>query len=141
MPVMPRFAAFALLCAMSALAFAASPSEDAVQAKTPAAIDDPEFSTCVANRLRPQAIARGIPGADFDHYMAGISPDRSVLDLLNAQPEFTTAIWDYLAGLVDDERVADGRAMLETHRELLARVSAQYGVDAETIVAVWGVES
>ncbi len=138
---MPRFAAFALLCAMSALAFAASPSEDAVQAKTPAAIDDPEFSTCVANRLRPQAIARGIPGADFDRYMAGISPDRSVLDLLNAQPEFTTAIWDYLAGLVDDERVADGRAMLETHRELLARVSAQYGVDAETIVAVWGVES
>ena len=31
--------------------------------------------------------------------------------------------------------------MLETHRDLLARVSAEYGVDAETVVAIWGVES
>ncbi|HRP73560.1 MAG TPA: lytic murein transglycosylase [Luteimonas sp.] len=102
---------------------------------------DPAYDACVANRLRPQAIARGIPGAAFDRFMAGVTPDRSVLDLLNAQPEFTTPIWDYLAGLVDDERVADGQAMLETHRELLAKVSAQYGVDPATIVAVWGVES
>ena len=102
---------------------------------------DTAYDTCVAERLRPQAQARGIPAADFDRYMAGITPDLGVLALLDAQPEFTTPIWDYLAGLVDEERVADGLAMLETHRDLLADVSAQYGVDPQTVVAVWGVES
>ena len=106
-----------------------------------AAPADPEYDACVASRLRPQAIARGIPGEAFDGYMAGVASDRSVLDLLDAQPEFTTPIWDYLAGLVDEQRVSDGRSMLETHRELLATVSAKYGVDPETVVAVWGVES
>ncbi|WP_193069560.1 lytic transglycosylase domain-containing protein, partial [Pseudomonas sp. K5] len=61
--------------------------------------------------------------------------------LLDAQPEFTTPLWDYLAALVDTQRVDDGRARLDQHRDLLASVSAQYGVDPATIVAVWGVES
>ncbi len=64
-----------------------------------------------------------------------------MLALLDAQPEFTTPIWDYLAALVDEERVADGRAMLRQHRALLDGLATQYGVDVETIVAVWGVES
>lgn len=102
---------------------------------------DAAFETCVNERLRPQAVARGIPAAAFDGYMAAVVPDRSVLDLLDHQPEFTTPIWDYLSGLVDDERVADGLAMLETHRELLTAVSARHGVDPATVVAVWGVES
>ena len=36
----------------------------------------------------------------------------TVLDAMNKQPEFKTPIWDYMAALVDDERVAQGRAML-----------------------------
>jgi lytic murein transglycosylase len=50
-------------------------------------------------------------------------------------------IWDYLSGLVDDERVADGRAMLRQHADTLAQVQQRYGVDPATVVAVWGVES
>jgi lytic murein transglycosylase len=64
-----------------------------------------------------------------------------VLELLDFQPEFRTPIWDYLAGLVDDERVADGRAMLARWRDTLAEVERRHGVDPETVVAVWGVES
>ncbi|WP_202845117.1 lytic murein transglycosylase [Luteimonas saliphila] len=135
---------FALACTAPVLTAAArqAPAPAApAPAPAAAAAPDPAYDTCVINRLRPQAIARGIPGEAFDRYMAGVTPDRSVLDLLDAQPEFTTPIWDYLAGLVDDQRVVDGRAMLDTHRDLLATVSARYGVDPETIVAVWGVES
>ena len=109
-----------LACAPPLAAMAQQPP--AVTSAPAQATDDPEYRRCVTGRLRPQAVARGIPGEAFDRYMAGIAPDRSVLALLDAQPEFTTPIWDYLAGLVDDERVADGRAMLETHRELLAKV-------------------
>jgi lytic murein transglycosylase len=103
-------------------------------------VPDPDYDACMV-RMKSQAALRGVPAASFDRFMAGVAADRSVLDLLNAQPEFTTPIWDYLAGLVDDERVADGRAMLETHRDLLARVEREYGVDPVTVVAVWGVES
>lgn len=81
-------------------------------------------------------------GADiFDRHVATVRPDPTVLELLDAQPEFTTPLWDYLAGLVDDERVADGREQLTVHAELLARVAQRYGVDPESVVAVWGVES
>lgn len=101
---------------------------------------EPAFQKCL-QAMRPQAIARGIDAPAFERLTADLQPDRSVLPLLNAQPEFTTPIWDYLAGLVDEERVADGRAMLETHRELLERIAREHGVDAATVVAVWGVES
>ncbi len=38
-------------------------------------------------------------------------------------------------------RIDNGRAFLATHREALARVEAQYGVPAEEIVAILGVET
>ncbi|WP_064191854.1 lytic murein transglycosylase, partial [Acinetobacter baumannii] len=63
------------------------------------------------------------------------------IDKLNYQPEFSTPIWDYLSGLVDEERVALGKQKLAQHRDVLNRASQVYGVPAETIVAVWGVES
>ncbi|MGE8250049.1 MAG: lytic murein transglycosylase, partial [Stenotrophomonas bentonitica] len=98
------------------------------------------FSTCLVT-LKAQAGKQGIGAERFDVLTAGLTPDPSVLPLLDAQPEFTTPLWDYLAALVDTQRVEDGRARLVEHRDLLARVSAEYGVDPATIVAVWGVES
>ncbi|MDO1592108.1 lytic murein transglycosylase, partial [Pseudomonas aeruginosa] len=46
-----------------------------------------------------------------------------------------------MSGLVDEERVALGKQKLAQHRDVLNRASQVYGVPAETIVAVWGVES
>jgi lytic murein transglycosylase len=69
-----------------------------------------------------------------------VSEPRAVA-ALNTQPEFSIPIWDYLAVLVDEERVAQGQAMLTTHADVLKRVHARYGVDPATVVAVWGVES
>lgn len=101
---------------------------------------DPAFATCLST-LQGAALKQGIPAERFTAMMSPVQPDPTVLDLLDAQPEFTTPIWDYLAALVDDQRVEEGRAMLAQHAALLQRVSAEYGVDPATIVAVWGVES
>ncbi|TCM68696.1 lytic murein transglycosylase [Acinetobacter calcoaceticus] len=98
------------------------------------------FPSCIAN-LRGQAVASGVSGATFDRYTANLTPDYSVIDKLNYQPEFSTPIWDYLSGLVDEERVEKGREKLQLHRDVLQRVANAYGVPAETVVAVWGVES
>ncbi|MFB2587842.1 lytic murein transglycosylase [Acinetobacter sp. c1-l78] len=98
------------------------------------------FQQCLAN-LRGQAISSGVSASTYDHYTRNLSPDYSVIDKLNFQPEFRTDIWDYLSALVDDERVRDGQAKIAEHRQVLERASRQYGVPVETIVAVWGVES
>lgn len=104
------------------------------------AIADPALTACL-DRLRPEAASSGIRTETFDRHTSGLVSDPSVLESLDFQPEFRTPIWDYLAGLVDEERVDDGRVMLSEHAELLERVRARYGVDPQTVVAVWGVES
>ena len=86
----------------------------------PAHADD-GFAACLSE-LRRDALGKGITAATFDEGTRGLAPDRSVLELLDFQPEFRTPIWDYLAALVDDERIADGRAMLERWRDTLAEV-------------------
>nr|WP_298891719.1 lytic murein transglycosylase [uncultured Acinetobacter sp.] len=98
------------------------------------------FQSCLAD-LRSSAIAKGVSGATYDRYTQSLTPDYSVIDKLNYQPEFSTDIWDYLSGLVDQERVDDGQKNMAQHRSALNRASTQYGVPAETIAAVWGVES
>ena len=98
------------------------------------------FQSCISN-LRGQAMSTGVSGETFDRYTQNLTPDYSVISKLDYQPEFSTPIWDYLSGLVDEERVEKGRQMLAQHREVLNRVASAYGVPAETVVAVWGVES
>jgi len=146
------FAAFCLAAAVLSTPAAARSSKSPAQppaagAGQPGAADSAtsgsrpaDFAACLA-RLRPEAEAKGVSGSTFDKHTGALAPDMAVLGFLDAQPEFVTPIWDYLAALVDDERVADGREMLGRWRELLARVEAEYGVDPATVVAVWGVES
>lgn len=98
------------------------------------------FQSCLAN-LRSQAVAAGVSGTTYDRYTQNLTPDYSVIDKLNYQPEFSTPIWDYLSGLVDEERVELGKQKLAQYRDALNRASQTYGVPPETIVAVWGVES
>ena len=105
-----------------------------------AAMANPEFQNCL-NQLRPSVIAAKVSGQTFDQYTQNLEPDLSVLEKLNYQPEFQTPIWDYMSGLVDQERVELGQQMLKQHAAVLRRIEAQYGVDASIVVGVWGVET
>src|SRR5436190_6144915 len=98
------------------------------------------FQNCLAG-LWPQAMRRGIPRAVFDANVAGLEPDLRIMDLLDAQPEFTKSFWDYLDILVNEDRVQNGRAMLAKHRATFDAVEKAYGVDRHVIAAIWGVES
>ena len=60
--------------------------------------------------------SRNVPRQVFDKLMAGVTPDLRIMDLLDSQPEFTKAPWEYLDILVTDARIADGRAILAKHR-------------------------
>jgi lytic murein transglycosylase len=99
-----------------------------------------EFASCLA-RLQPAAQRSGVRPDSYSRYTDGVQADFGILDKLNYQPEFRLPIWDYLAALVDDERIVDGKAGLARHADVLQRIQAAYGVDPATVVAVWGVES
>ncbi|QFU15045.1 lytic murein transglycosylase [Microvirga thermotolerans] len=108
-------------------------------AATPA-LAQGDFRSCLSS-LRAQAAAKGISGQAFDRATGGIEPDLKILELMDNQPEFKTPIWDYLAALVDDERVQDGRAAMRQWGQALAAAEARFGVDRHVIAGVWGVES
>jgi membrane-bound lytic murein transglycosylase B len=98
------------------------------------------FHHCLES-LWPLAARRGVSRRTFEAHTAGLEPDLRIMDLLDAQPEFTKSFWDYLDLLVSEERIAKGREILATHRATFDAVEKAYGVDRHIVTAIWGVES
>ncbi len=120
-----------------ALSLCAAASAAAVMAPGAARAD---FSECVAS-LRADGAHAGVSSRTLDVAFNGLQPDMKVLDFQKEQPEFKTPIWDYVAGLVDEERVADGKAAMAKEARALARAEEIYGVSRFMLAAIWGVES
>ncbi len=99
-----------------------------------------DFGNCIA-ALWPQAERRGVSRANFERYTGGLTPDLSIMDLLDAQPEFNKSTWDYLDALVSDERIARGREPLAQYAPVFAAAERAYGVERHILAAIWGVES
>jgi lytic murein transglycosylase len=99
-----------------------------------------DFASCVSS-LRADAGRAGISAKTLNTAFSGLEPDAKVLDLQKQQPEFKTPVWDYVDGLVDDDRVADGKAAMARESRALARAEEQYGVSRAMLAAIWGVES
>ena len=63
-----------------------------------------------------------------------------VIELDRAQPEFTRTVWDYLDNAVSSARIARGQQLLQLRPEV-NDIAGRYGVSAEVLVAIWGMES
>lgn len=108
-----------------------------LMAVTPACAD---FAACKEG-LKSEAVRSGVSAETAATALDGVAADPKVLELEGVQPEFKTPIWDYLAMLVDDERVADGKAAMAEHAKALALAEQRFGVSKYAIAAIWGVES
>lgn len=73
--------------------------------------------------------------------LSRVTPVRRVVELDRDQPEFTRQLWDYLDTAVSDTRVANGRDTLSRHQAIAAGTEQRYGVPAEVLVSIWGIES
>ncbi|ETX27927.1 lytic murein transglycosylase [Roseivivax isoporae] len=91
--------------------------------------------------FRGRAGAQGLSGATLDAGFrdAGYLP--GVVERDRAQTEFTRTLEDYLAIVANETKVRDGRARLAANRGLLSEIEGRYGVPAEVVAAVWGMES
>src|SRR5882757_1336200 len=98
------------------------------------------FPSCVA-AMWPDAARRGVTQENFQRFTTGLEPDLRIMDLMDSQPEFTKAIWDYLDILVNDNRLAKGREILAKYKPQFDAAEKNYGVDRYAIAAIWGIES
>jgi membrane-bound lytic murein transglycosylase B len=92
-----------------------------------------EFST--------MARAAGIDEATLHMAFDNVRLLPRVIESDRAQPEFTRAVWDYLDGALSTQRIDRGRDKLLQLRPDVHTTTARYGVPAEVLVAIWGMES
>ncbi|WP_201617679.1 lytic murein transglycosylase [Psychrobacter urativorans] len=102
-------------------------------------LSNAEFQQCL-NTLKNSSQFRDVSASTFERYRPS-EPDPSVIQSLNYQPEFQKDIWDYLSALVDKERVEDGIRAKHQWADTLRQIESRYGVKAEHVLGVWGVES
>jgi len=98
------------------------------------------FNNCVAG-MWPDAARRSVTRENFERFTTGLTPDLRIMDLMDAQPEFTKSVWDYLDILVSDARLAKGKEVLATYKPQFDSMERAYGVDRHIIAAIWGIES
>ena len=91
--------------------------------------------------FQTRAASQGISDSTLRAAFRGTGYLPGVVKRDRNQVEFSRTLEDYLAIAASDERVTKGRAAFARHRSTLNRLEAEYGVDAEIITAIWGLES
>jgi membrane-bound lytic murein transglycosylase B len=139
-PVSPHLGAFGAsglvqrllgALAIACLAIPATPDEKP---------DAASFSQYIAG-LWPAAQAKGVSRKTFDLATKGLYYDPKIAAHTEVQAEFSQSIWAYLAGAVIPARVEAGRKQYAAARDVLESARQTYGVDADAIMGVWGVET
>lgn len=91
--------------------------------------------------FRARAVAQGITPGVLDAAFDGVAYDADIIRRDRNQSEFSKTIWEYLDSAVSDTRLRNGKSALNQNRATLEAIEAQYGVEKEVVVAVWGLES
>ena len=88
-----------------------------------------------------RAIASGYNSSDVQRLLASANLNSQVISLDSGQPEFSKMPWEYADSAVSDARVNTGRSKFAEQRSYLSSLESRYGVSAEIVTAIWGMES
>lgn len=92
-------------------------------------------------QFMPRARSAGITDTTLSRAFRGTGYLPGVVQRDRNQTEFKRTLEDYLSIAVSDTRVAQGRDALAREGRTLAALEARYGVPAQIITAIWGLES
>ena len=98
------------------------------------------FKQWVSN-FKKDAVSNGITTTTFDTAFENVQLNSRVIKADNKQAEFSREIWDYLDTATSPKRIANGKENLSDYLNLLREIQFKYQVDAEVILAIWGLES
>ncbi|MEM0936729.1 MAG: lytic murein transglycosylase [Pseudomonadota bacterium] len=91
--------------------------------------------------FKGRAAARGFDAALIDRAFRGAGYLPGVIERDRNQTEFRRSLEDYLAIAASDERVSQGRANARRFTGTLGQIESRYGVPANVVTAIWGLES
>ncbi len=99
-----------------------------------------DITVARAEFVRSTAKRFDIPAAQIEAVLARAEIRESIIKAMSRPAEAKP--WrDYRPIFIQPKRIDDGRAFMATHRDALQRTEARYGVPAEIIVAIIGVET
>ena len=91
--------------------------------------------------FKSRASSKGISDATLRAGMRGVGFLPEVIERDRNQTEFKRSFEDYLAIVASEEKIRAGRVAFARERSRLDAIEAKYGVPANVVAAVWGVES
>jgi lytic murein transglycosylase len=101
-----------------------------------------QFSACVQGLADQTATAgRALRREDFLRFAGTGKYDDRVRQSMLVQAGEPTFWWDELAATTDEDRVREGRAILQREAQTLQRIETQFGVPKEIVVAIYGIET
>lgn len=131
-----RLAKLIVTASLALAAFAATGQALAA----PRCVNTGDFNRWLA-QFKQDALAQGIS----QKTLAAASPDmyfeESVIKRDSGQGVFQLTFIQFSNRLVGGKRIPNGMAKIQEHRALFNRIEKTYGVPAEVITAVWGLES
>ncbi len=119
----------------------AETSVERVEGVPPAALVQEDFATARANFIRDTAARYAIDPLYIDAVLSQAQFRDDVIALMSRPAERVKPWSEYRPNFITAARIDGGRAFLARHREALAREEQAYGVPAEIIVAIVGVET
>ena len=94
------------------------------------------------NNFYATAAKSGISQATYRKAFSGVkTPDQTVLEKANYQPEFKHKIWEYIDSRVNPYTKRVGQEMAAKHARTLNAIEKHYGVDKTILLAIWSMES
>ncbi len=87
------------------------------------------------------AASEGIAAEDLYGLIARAEPKPKIIEAMQRPAEKVSPWWEYRKRFLTAQRVREGVAFWQQHRELLERIAKERGVAPEYIVAILGVET
>ncbi len=91
--------------------------------------------------FKKKAVAQGHSRRVVERALKGVTYDRRVVRLDRSQKSFKLSFRQFYARRVSGALIKKGRRLMKKHARTFARIEKRYGVPAEVIIAIWGLET
>lgn len=88
-----------------------------------------------------RAVRQGIQTQDVQRLIEAAQENPRIVSQDRKQPEFVKMPWEYVEGAVSSVRIKNGQTRFQENQPYLQTLAQRYGVPAEIITAIWGVET
>ncbi len=91
--------------------------------------------------FKQEAASEGVSRNTLNRALKGVAYNRRVVRLDRSQHSFKLSFKKFYARRVSNAMINKGRRLIRQHGSTLSRIEKRYGVPAEVIVSIWGLET